>query len=106
MGATIITPTRAPVQVRPRAPAVVAPWYVYAVLAATASIVVGVIWDISWHMTIGRDSFWTPAHMAIYAGGLVAGIASGVVVLHTTFRGDATSRLSFRGSRLAPSQAC
>jgi len=20
-------------------------------------------WDISWHRSIGRDSFWTPAHM-------------------------------------------
>lgn len=92
MGATILTPTRAPLQVRPSAQAVVAPWYVYAVLAATASVVIGVIWDISWHMTIGRDTFWTPAHLAIYAGGLVAGVANGFVVLQTTLRADAGAR--------------
>ena len=55
-------------------------------------MVVGVIWDISWHMTIGRDSFWTPAHMAIYLGGVVGGVASGIVVLRTTFAGSDEAR--------------
>jgi hypothetical protein len=40
-------------------------------------MVVGVIWDISWHMTIGRDTFWTPAHLAIYVGGVSAGSRAG-----------------------------
>jgi hypothetical protein len=88
MAVTIITPTRAPVQVHERAHVAVAPWHIYAVLFATTSIVVGVIWDISWHMTIGRDTFWTPAHLAIYLGGVVGGLASGVVVLRTTFAGS------------------
>ena len=44
-------------------------WSVYAVLFASTSVLVGVLWDISWHQTIGRDSFWTPAHLAIYLGG-------------------------------------
>jgi hypothetical protein len=35
--------------------------------AAITSIVFGLYWDISWHMTIGRDTFWTPAHLAIQA---------------------------------------
>src|SRR6266576_3172273 len=48
------------------------PWYLTAVLLAATSTVVGVIWDISWHRTIGRDTFWTPAHMAIYLGGVLA----------------------------------
>src|SRR5215211_2884624 len=61
------------------------PWYVYSALAAATSIIVGVIWDISWHRSIGRDTFWTPAHLAIYAGGLIAGVSGGVVVLRTTF---------------------
>ena len=40
-----------------------APWSIYAVLFASLSVILGVIWDISWHRTIGRDTFWTPAHM-------------------------------------------
>jgi hypothetical protein len=68
------------------------PWLVAAVTIAATAVVVGVIWDISWHMTIGRDSFWTPAHMAIYLGGIVGGVASGVVVLRTTFAGDEAGR--------------
>ena len=31
-------------------------------------------WDVSWHRSIGRDSFWTPAHRAICLSGVVAGI--------------------------------
>ena len=37
------------------------PWYLYAALLGSTAIVVGLLWDISWHMTIGRDTFWTPA---------------------------------------------
>jgi hypothetical protein len=46
---------------------------------------IGGHWDISWHESIGRDSFWTPAHVAIYFGGLLCGIAFGYLILHTTF---------------------
>jgi hypothetical protein len=68
------------------------PWYLIAVLLAATSTVVGVIWDISWHRTIGRDTFWTPAHMAIYLGGVLAGCACGFLVLRTTFAGTPEER--------------
>ncbi len=64
---------------------VAVPWYVAALVLAATSAVIGVIWDISWHRTIGRDTFWTPAHMAIYLGGVLAGVACGWLVLQTTF---------------------
>jgi len=54
--------------------------------------VVGVIWDISWHRSIGRDTFWTPAHLAIYLGGVLAGGSCGWLVLRTTFAGSAADR--------------
>jgi len=54
------------------------------VLGAT-SIYLGLIWDISWHMTIGRDTFWTPAHLAIYLGGTVGGILCGWLAIKTTY---------------------
>src|SRR2546427_2683244 len=52
------------------APGAGLPWYVAAVVIAATSAVVGVMWDISWHRSIGRDTFWTPAHLAIYLGGV------------------------------------
>ena len=60
-----------------RAPPLAAhlPWYVAATLVAATSAKVGIIWDISWHRSIGRDTFWTPAHAAIYLGGVLAGLA-------------------------------
>jgi hypothetical protein len=57
----------------------------YAVLFASTSVVIGVLWDISWHQSIGRDTFWSPPHMAIYVGGVVAGIACALHVLRTSF---------------------
>ena len=69
-------------------------WHAYAVVAAATMIVTGMIWDISWHMSIGRDTFWTPAHMLIQGGGLLAGLSSGVVALHTTFRGTPQAKAS------------
>jgi hypothetical protein len=77
-------------------------WHAYAVVAAAAMVVVGLLWDISWHMSIGRDTFWTPAHLLIQSGGLVAGVSSGVLALHTTFRGtdaEKSSAVSFWGFR-------
>lgn len=68
------------------------PWVIYAVLFASTSVVLGVIWDISWHRTIGRDTFWTPAHLAIYLGGVVSGLTCGWLALHTTFAGSPSDR--------------
>ncbi len=69
----------------PRSSATV-PWYIWCALASVTSAMVGAHWDISWHSSIGRDTFWTPAHIAIYLCGVLAGIAFGYVILFTTFR--------------------
>ena len=69
-----------------------APWSIYAVLFASTSVILGVMWDISWHRTIGRDTFWTPAHIGIYLGGVVAGLTSGIIALRTTFAGTEAER--------------
>ena len=61
------------------------PWYMWCAVCAITSIMIGGHWDISWHSSIGRDTFWTPAHMAIYLGGVLSGVAFGFVILHTTF---------------------
>jgi hypothetical protein len=53
---------------------------------------IGVHWDISWHESIGRDSFWTPAHLAIHLCGILAGVSAAYLILSTTFRRDAPLR--------------
>ena len=72
-------------------------WHARAVVFAAACVMIGVYWDISWHMSIGRDSFWTPAHLLIQAGGLIAGITSGYVALRTTFAGTVAQRAASVG---------
>ena len=63
-------------------------WTSLLMALALTSIAVGITWDISWHETIGRDTFWTPAHMAIYLGGVLAGCTSGwLAIKHTFFPG-------------------
>jgi hypothetical protein len=61
------------------------PWYIWCAALAVTSVMIGGHWDISWHSSIGRDTFWTPAHMAIYLGGALSGLAFGYIILHTTF---------------------
>lgn len=77
-------------------------WHAYAVVAAATMVLIGLIWDISWHMSIGRDTFWTPAHLLIQAGGLTAGLGSGALALYVTFHGteqQKASTVSFWGFR-------
>jgi hypothetical protein len=62
-----------------------APWYVWCGVLAITSAAIGGAWDVSWHRSIGRDSFWTPAHMAIYACGVLAAIVCGYLIFATTF---------------------
>jgi hypothetical protein len=75
-----------------RSSAAVVSNYAWAVLAGGTSIAIGILWDISWHRTIGRDTFWTPAHMAIYLGGLLGGLTCGWLVIRTTFFGSDEQR--------------
>jgi hypothetical protein len=53
---------------------------------------VGIIWDISWHKSIGRDSFLTPPHVLVYLSGILAGLSSGYVILAATFGHDSDAR--------------
>jgi hypothetical protein len=62
------------------------PWFLWCSALAVTSAYIGGYWDISWHRSIGRDSFWTPPHVAIYACGVLAGISSAYLIFSATFR--------------------
>jgi hypothetical protein len=49
----------------------------------------GLGWDIRWHLSIGRDSFWIPPHLMTYAAvAMLAIVSLGVLALETwTARG-------------------
>ena len=68
------------------------PWLVWANVIASVCIATGLYWDISWHETIGRDSFWTPAHLLIQFGALLGAFGSAWVIMRTTFGGDSDAR--------------
>src|ERR1700686_5163572 len=63
------------------------PWYLWCSALAVTSAYIGGYWDISWHRSLGRDTFWTPPHMAIYACGVLAGVSSAYLIFSATFGG-------------------
>src|SRR5688500_16543 len=67
-------------------------WVSRVVVLGATSIIVGILWDISWNRTIGRDTCWPPAHMAIYLRGLLGGLTAGWLVLRTTFLGTESEK--------------
>jgi len=64
------------------------PWTIWSMVAGIASGVIGGHWDISWHMSVGRDTFWTPAHIMIQMTGVLVGVACAYMILTTTFGHD------------------
>src|SRR6202789_1614602 len=64
------------------------PWYIWGGALAITSSSIGGAWDVSWHRSIGRDTFWTPAHMAIQACGVLTGIICVWLIAQTTLGHD------------------
>jgi hypothetical protein len=64
------------------------PWYLWMGALAVTCSSMGGAWDVAWHRSIGRDTFWTPAHMVIYACGVLAGIVGLWLVAQGTFGKD------------------
>jgi hypothetical protein len=70
----------------------IAPWYIWCGLIGASSIVFGLYWDISWHMSIGRDTFWTPAHLLIQFGGILMCLTSAYLIFFTTWGHDPAAK--------------
>ena len=83
--ASAFVPAPASTTTRAGSRATTVPWYIWVGAIAVTSSSIGGTWDVSWHRSIGRDTFWTPAHMLIYACGVLAGIVGTWLVLNATF---------------------
>jgi len=70
---------------------------VIAVTCATA----GGVWDVSWHRSIGRDTFWTPAHMLIYLCGVLAGVVGLFLVAKCTFGPETPTNAELRAASVS-----
>ena len=79
-----ITVPYAPTETRVATQAAV-PWTIWAGVLGVTSSTLGLAWDISWHRSIGRDTFWTPAHLMIYACGAIAAVVCGYLIFSATF---------------------
>lgn len=69
-----------------------AEWPIYAIVAASTFIAVGLMWDISWHRTIGRDTFWSPPHLIEQIAAVIAGLSSAYIALRTSFAHDSLAK--------------
>ena len=61
------------------------PWTIWAGVLAVTSASIGGAWDVAWHRSIGRDSFLSAPHLAIYACGVIAAVVCGFLIFATTY---------------------
>ncbi|WP_394343324.1 hypothetical protein [Spirosoma sordidisoli] len=69
------------------------PVYVYAVVFSSLCVVVGLLWDIMWHISIGRDGLFAPPHVVIYVGAVVSGLFSAYQILNLTLTRNHPDRI-------------
>ncbi|MEO8450612.1 MAG: hypothetical protein ABI647_12510 [Gemmatimonadota bacterium] len=67
-------------------------WTVPVVLFASTAIIIGLHWDIAWHRSIGRDTFWSPPHIMEQVAAAMAGLFCGWRVIYTSFLGTDADR--------------
>lgn len=55
--------------------------FVLAGAVAATIIQLSLLWDMSWHFSIGRDTFWSPPHAGIYVGTTLGALSAAWLVL-------------------------
>ncbi len=50
------------------------------IVVGSAVFLMGGYWDVSWHIILGRDTFWSPPHLLLYAGIITILAACGAAV--------------------------
>lgn len=58
----------------------------------------GLLWDVAWHRTIGRDAFLSPPHVLMYAGVAVNGLVSAWAIVWGRRRYGAPGGLVLAGA--------
>ncbi len=90
--ASATIPASSPVGVVARPVSAQIPWSLWTLTLAVCLVNVGGQMDVSWHRSIGRDSFWTPPHMMIYACGILSGFTCAWLILAATFSDEKALR--------------
>ena len=57
-------------------------------LLAAAGVVSGLLWDISWDASFGRDSFWAPPHVLMNLSCVLGWCAALGIAARATYRGE------------------
>ncbi|MBF8305708.1 MAG: hypothetical protein HW398_896 [Acidobacteria bacterium] len=70
----------------------VVPRHAAVALLASTCVVIGLLWDVSWHRTVGRDTLWTLPHLLELLAAMLVGLGCGWLVLKTTFAGTDAER--------------
>ncbi|MEO7029045.1 MAG: hypothetical protein ABI147_06545 [Acidobacteriaceae bacterium] len=89
-------PTASHETARPQSRASV-PWYIWIGVIAVTCSSVGLAWDLAWHRSVGRDTFWTPAHLVIQFEGLLAAVVGIWLVAQCTLDRDPEMRAASVG---------
>jgi hypothetical protein len=96
MTVTVASEAPAVPAVASRTRATDAMWPLWCALGSSLAAAFGVHWDIAWHRSIGRDSFWTPPHVAIYSAAVLGAVAALARILPATFGRERASAASVR----------
>jgi hypothetical protein len=68
------------------------PWYIWTGVVGITSATIGAAWDVAWHRSIGRDTFWTPAHLMIQLCGVLAAVVGLWLTYQSTFNKNSPTR--------------
>lgn len=61
-------------------------WLAWCLIVCGVIGAYGVLWDIQWHVDVGRDRFLTPPHLTLYVSTAVRGLLCLGMVLWSTWR--------------------
>ncbi|MFN8574950.1 MAG: hypothetical protein U0132_23060 [Gemmatimonadaceae bacterium] len=65
---------------------------VVAIVACATTLILGLIWDISWHQSVGRDTLFSPPHVVEYVSAALAGAICAVAIIRMTVSSTAADR--------------
>jgi len=74
----------------------------WGLVAALTLPAVGLLWDGAWHLTFGRDTFWSPPHVLLYAGVTLSLFISTTTIAVSTLRQDSRDNVFALGPWRAP----